>query len=128
LQNIKTATKSYFPLYKTLVMNKTDTNGSIATKTTLDQNCAEASTDNLQASLGQLNDEYRRIAAEEVSLTEVLERLHREEAMLKEALQEASETGAERLRQQRLERETSALARLEDALMGESSSDEEVGK
>ena len=109
-------------------MNKTDTNGSIVTKTTLDQNYAEASTDNLQASLGQLNDEYRRIAAKEVSLTEVLERLYREEAMLKEALQEATETGAERLHQQRLERETSALARLEDALMGESSSDEEVGK
>lgn len=72
-----------------------------------------------------LNKEYSELSKQEELLVEMLTRLEKEERVLKQALKEACETGAQRLQQQRQAQEASALSRLEQALMESSSSEDE---
>lgn len=69
-----------------------------------------------QAALSRLDQEYDSLDKQEKQLLQVMERLHKEENCLSQALEEASETGADRLARDRQEREHAAVARLEMAM------------
>jgi predicted RNase H-like nuclease (RuvC/YqgF family) len=77
------------------------------------------------AAITRLDDEYEKLNREERNMMAILERLKREQASLQAAIQEASESGADRLRKDRKEREDAAMARLENALFESDTSDDE---
>lgn len=77
------------------------------------------------AAVTRLDDEYAKLNNEERNLMHILERLRREEVALRKSLQEASDSGAEQLKRDRKERDDAAVARLESALFGSDSSDDE---
>jgi hypothetical protein len=88
--------------------------------------------DQLNESVAKAQDGLRRLDEEYVSLTSaedeliiVLERLKKEEACLREALELAKETGAERRSRQQKAQDEQAIARLEEALMMGDDNDEE---
>ena len=79
------------------------------------------------AAVTRLDDEYAKLNEKERNMMHILERLRREEVALRNALQEASDSGAERLKRGRKERDDAAVARLESALFetDNSSSDDD---
>ena len=84
---------------------------------------------NREAVLGEvkkLDQEFCELLSQEASLTEIWHRLQQEEVVLQQAFKEASETGEQQMQQRRLEKDATAISRLEQALM-ESSSDEDNG-
>jgi predicted RNase H-like nuclease (RuvC/YqgF family) len=85
----------------------------------------DASVSKAVAAVTRLDDEYEKLNREESNMMAVLERLEREEVSLQKAMQEASESGADRLKMDRKEREDAALARLENALFETDSSDDD---
>jgi hypothetical protein len=85
---------------------------------------SQDSNDTALQGLEKLADEYCELSTREDSLYEVLGRLEREEAVLQTAFKEASKTGAQRLQEERREKDATKIARLEEALM-ESSSEED---
>ena len=85
----------------------------------------DASVSKAAAAITRLDDEYAKLNNEERNMMHILERLKREEAALQKALQEASVSGAERLRRDRKERDDAAVARLESALFEIDTSDDE---
>jgi hypothetical protein len=77
--------------------------------------------------LKKLDESYCELSKQEESLTEVLHRLQQEERVLQLALKEASETGTQRMQQERRDKDATAILRLEQALMESSSSEDEEG-
>lgn len=75
--------------------------------------------------LEKLAGDYCELSTREDSLNAVLGRLEREEAVLQAAFEEASKTGAQRLQEERREKEATKIARLEEALMESSSEDDD---
>lgn len=74
-----------------------------------------------------LADEYCELSKKERSLSDVLERLQREEEVLQSALKEASKSGAQRLQEERREKDATKISRLEQVLMESSSEEEDDG-
>lgn len=75
--------------------------------------------------LKQLDSQFVAMEATEVNLTATLDRLEQEEVKLQEAIQLVSESGAERLQRQRMTQDKEAIQRLEEALLNESSTDDD---
>lgn len=73
----------------------------------------------------KLDEEFCDLLNQEASLNEIWRRLRHEEVVLQQALQEASETGEQQMQQRKLDKDAAAISRLEQALMMESSSDED---
>jgi vacuolar-type H+-ATPase catalytic subunit A/Vma1 len=83
---------------------------------------------NREAVLGEvkeLDEEFCELLNQEASLNEIWRRLQHEAVVLQQALKEASETGEQQMQQRRLDKDATAISRLEQALMMESSSDED---
>ncbi len=76
--------------------------------------------------LKKLDQEYLELSVREDALITVLRRLQEEETALRLALQEAAETGAQRMQQALRDKDQAAIARLEQALMESSSEDEDA--
>jgi hypothetical protein len=76
--------------------------------------------------LKKLDQEYLELSVREDALIAILRRLQEEETTLHLALQEASETGEQRMQQALRDKDQAAIARLEQALMGSSSDEEDT--
>mmetsp|Transcript_27355 Transcript_27355/g.40388 ORF Transcript_27355/g.40388 Transcript_27355/m.40388 type:complete len:148 (-) Transcript_27355:194-637(-) len=72
-----------------------------------------------------LADEYVNLSKQEDNLRLILDKLKREEHLIREALIEASESGPERLEKQLQAKKSAAIQRLEEALLDDSSSNSE---
>ena len=76
--------------------------------------------------LKKLDQQYLELSVREEALMTVLQRLQEEETALRRALQEAAETGEQRMQQALRDKDLAAIARLEQALMGSSSEEEDA--
>lgn len=74
------------------------------------------------AVMSKLDDEYKTLDREEQELLVLLKKTQREEICLRNAIKEASETGAQRRTRDMQAKNEAAVARLESALFADSSS------
>jgi predicted RNase H-like nuclease (RuvC/YqgF family) len=82
--------------------------------------------DDVKKELQKLDDELLELSRKEEYLQAILRSLKQQEDTLQKALKEASETGEERLQNERRRKDEQAIARLEQALMESSSEDEDI--
>ena len=82
----------------------------------------EATVSKAQAALSKLDTEYLELNKEETKLVALLNKTQKEEACLRQALVEASESGAQRRLREMKQRDQAAVAKLESALFESDSS------
>jgi|Transcript_21624 hypothetical protein len=92
----------------------------------------ETTVSKAQAALTKLDEEYMGLNHQETKLVALLNKTQKEEACLRQALLEASESGAERRLREMRQRDQAAVAKLESALFESDSStsddDDETSK
>lgn len=82
----------------------------------------ETTVSKAQAALTKLDEEYMGLNHQETKLVALLNKTQKEEACLRQALLEASESGAERRLREMKQRDQAAVAKLESALFESDSS------
>lgn len=82
----------------------------------------ETTVSKAQAALTKLDEEYMGLNHQETKLVALLNKTQKEEACLRQALMEASESGAERRLREMRQRDQAAVAKLESALFESDSS------
>jgi hypothetical protein len=82
----------------------------------------ETTVSKAQAALTKLDEEYMKMNYQETKLVALLNKTQKEEACLRQALLEASESGAERRLREMKQRDQAAVAKLESALFESDSS------
>jgi multidrug resistance efflux pump len=82
----------------------------------------ETTVSKAQAALTKLDEEYMGLNHQETKLVALLNKTQKEEACLRQALLEASESGAERRLREMRQRDQAAVAKLESALFESDSS------
>jgi len=85
----------------------------------------ETTVSKAQAALSRLDEEYKDLDQEEQQLMLLLHKTQSEEACLRQALKEATETGAQRRAREMKQKEDAAVARMESALFESDSSDDD---
>lgn len=73
----------------------------------------------------RLNEEYIELSKQEASILEELHHLQQDETLLRDALQEMSETAREKMERKKRQREEDIVKNLQEALMRNDSSSSE---